>query len=254
MLAKLKSRAVVIGLVCLAVGGARAEPTDNWVQEYVVQILWGPERNLGGSGVYLGKGLVITAAHVVGPQSRTVGIDGVSLAARLIKGGGDPDLSLLSMDERTLPTSLLERRMPLCQEQPPVGAPVILGAVRGITRTSIASPMLIPPEMRTRFSTLISEAETNGKSGSGVFDAEKKCLLGILSAKIRNNIENKDIASYFVPASAIQSFVPPGTAGEQHYKHGLFSKRVGTPPFLIVGAPGEAIAPAFTERASTLAA
>ena len=210
MLAKLKSRAVVIGLVCLAVGGARAEPTDNWVQEYVVQFL-GPEGSPGGAGVYLGKGLVITAAHVVGPQSRTVGIDGVSLAARLIKGGGDPDLSLLSMDERTLPTSLLERRMPLCQEQPPVGAPVILGAVRGITRTSIASPMLIPPEMRTKFSTLISEAETNGKSGSGVFDAEKKCLLGILSAKIRNNIENKDIASYFVPASAIQSFVPPGT-------------------------------------------
>ena len=150
MFAKLKSRAVVIGLVCLAVGGARAEPTDSWVQEYVVQILWGPERDFGGSGVYLGKGLVITAAHVVGPQSRTVGIDGVSLAARLIKGGGDPDLSLLSMDERTLPTSLLERRMPLCQEQPPVGAPVILGAVRGITRTSIASPMwaqfgLVPP-------------------------------------------------------------------------------------------------------------
>ena len=131
--------------------------------------------------------------------------------ARLIKGGGDPDLSLLSMDERTLPTSLLERRMPLCQEQPPVGAPVILGAVRGITRTSIASPMLIPPEYRTKFSTLISEAETNGKSGSGVFDAEKKCLLGILSAKISNNIEHKDIASYFVPASTIQSFVPPGT-------------------------------------------
>ena len=212
MLAKLKSRAVVIGLVCLAVGGARAEPTDNWVQEYVVQFP-GPEGNPGGAGVYLGKGLVITAAHVVGTTIRaaTVKIDGVNVAARLIKGGGDPDLSLLSMDERTLPTSLLERRMPLCQEQPPVGAPVILGAVRGITRTSIASPMLIPPEMRTKFSTLISEAETNGKSGSGVFDAEKKCLLGILSAKIRNNIENKDIASYFVPASAIQSFVPPGT-------------------------------------------
>ena len=190
MFAKLKSKAVVIGLVCLAVGGARAEPTDSWVQEYVVQILWGPERNFGGSGVYLGKGLVISAAHVVGPQSRTVGIDGVSLAARLIKGGGDPDLSLLSR---------------------PAGAPVILGAVRGITRTSIASAMLIPPEYRTKFSTLISEAETNGKSGSGVFDAEKKCLLGILSAKISNNIEHKDIASYFVPASTIQSFVPPGT-------------------------------------------
>jgi hypothetical protein len=112
------------------------------------------------------------------------------------------------MDQTKIPDSLRERRMTLCQEQPPAGAPVILAAPEGITRTSIASPTLIPPEYRTKFSTLISEGSTDGKSGSGVFDAEGKCLLGILSLKITNNIEHKGIASYFVPASTIQSFIP----------------------------------------------
>jgi hypothetical protein len=44
-----------------------------------------------------------------------------------------------------------------------------------------------------------------------VFDAEKKCLLGILSLKFTNYTEHKDIASYFVPADTIQSFMPVGS-------------------------------------------
>ena len=129
-------------------------------------------------------------------------IDGLNVPARLIKTGSFPqlDLALISMDQSKIPDSLRERRMPLCQEQPPAGAPVILAAPQGMTRTSIASPTLIPPEYRTKFSTLISEGSTDGKSGSGVFDAERKCLLGILSPKFTNKIEHKDIASYFVPA------------------------------------------------------
>jgi hypothetical protein len=247
MLAKLKSRAVVIGLVCLAVGGARAEPTDNWVQEYVVQFP-GPEGNPGGAGVYLGKGLVISAAHVVGTTERPVivRIDGVNVAARLIKGGKFPDLdlSLISMDERTLPSSLTERRMPLCQEQPPVGAPVILAAPQGITRSSIAPPRPSPPIDQTKRSpfqgrdtvlppllTLISDVETSGKSGSGVFDAENKCLLGILSALISNN-ERKPIGTYFVPASVIQPFV--SSAGGTAKGTAVGTSANGRP----IGSPG----------------
>jgi hypothetical protein len=45
-----------------------------------------------------------------------------------------------------------------------------------------------------------------------VFDAERKCLLGIMSRKIqvRSNSEGelKDLAKYFVPASTIASFIP----------------------------------------------
>jgi hypothetical protein len=200
--------AAFVGLVCLAISGSHAEPMDNWVQDYTVQLLRGDEQNPGGAGVYLENGLVITAAHVAGANTRGVWIDGLNVPAKLVKTGSVPqlDLSLISMDQRKIPDNLRERRMSLCQEQPPVGAPVILAAPQGITRTSIAPPTLISPE----FSTLITEASTDGKSGSGVFDAEKKCLLGILSLKFRNNIDHKDIASYFVPASTIQSFIPVG--------------------------------------------
>jgi len=201
-----------VGLVCLAISGSHAEPTDNWVQDYTVQLLRGDEQKPHGAGVYLGNGLVITAAHVAGANTRGVQITGLNVPAWLVKTGSFPqlDLSLISMDQRKVPDSLREHRMPLCQEQPPVGAPVILAAPRGITRTSIVSPTVIPPEFRAKYSTLISEGSTDGKSGSGVFDAEGKCLLGILSLKFTNEIVHKDYASYFVPASTIQSFIPVG--------------------------------------------
>jgi hypothetical protein len=203
----------IVGMVSLAISAPQAEPMDNWVQDYVVQLLCCGEQNAGGAGVYLGNGLVITAAHVAGGKTSGVRIDGLNVPAALIKTGSFPelDLSLIYMDPGKIPESLRERRMTLCQEQQPAGAPVILAAPQGITRTSIAPPTLIPLEYRTKFSTLISEGSTDGKSGSGVFDAEKKCLLGILSLKFTNNIAHKDIASYFVPADTIQSFIPVGS-------------------------------------------
>jgi hypothetical protein len=77
------------------------------------------------------------------------------------------------------------------------------------------SPRLLPQNVRKRFPTVISDVATTGNSGSGVFDAGHKCLLGIISRKIsvRSNSadaasEEKDIAKYFVPASAIRAFIP----------------------------------------------
>jgi Trypsin-like peptidase domain len=205
--------AVCLTLAALAISGAQPEPTDNSLKAYVVRILWGPEQKLGGAGVYLGNGLVISAAHVAGGATSGVMIDDLKVPARIVKAGKFPqlDLSLVSIDEEKLPTSLRLLRMPLCKQKPQVGAPVIVAAPQGITRSRIASPFLIPANLRGIYSTLISEVRMDGKSGSGVFDAEKKCLLGILSQKIVNMIEHKDIATYFVPASTIQSFIPTGT-------------------------------------------
>jgi hypothetical protein len=59
---------------------------------------------------------------------------------------------------------------------------------------------------------VISDVATTGNSGSGVFDAGQKCLLGIMSRKIQTRAaaesEPKDIAKYFVPASTIAEFIP----------------------------------------------
>ena len=67
---------------------------------------WGP-----GRGVYSGKGLVLTAAHVVGSAAHTkprVHIAGMELPATAIREGNFErvDLTLLSVDEQKLPVYL----------------------------------------------------------------------------------------------------------------------------------------------------
>jgi hypothetical protein len=63
---------------------------------------------------------------------------------------------------------------------------------------------------------VIGDVATTGNSGSGVFDARHKCLLGIMSQKFSNSrirvdtgeVEIHDIAKYFVPATTIADFLP----------------------------------------------
>src|SRR5262249_179701 len=126
--------AVCLTLSAFAMSGAQAEPTDDSLGVYVVRILLGAEQSLGGAGVYLGNRLVITAAPVAGANTSGLGIDGLNVAAKLVKTGTFPrlDLSLVAMDEDKLPVSLRMRRMPLCQQPPRVGVAVIVAAPQGI--------------------------------------------------------------------------------------------------------------------------
>jgi hypothetical protein len=203
---------VCIIVTIFAARSAQAEPADNALKIYSVQMLQGSPQFIGGAGIYLGKGLVITAAHVAGPNHPGVRIDDLNVSAKMVKGGTFEtiDLALFSISEEQLPNNFQLLSVPLCQTPSPVGAPVIVVAPQRITRSRIVSPLLVDPLSRTKFSTLISDVDTGGRSGSGVFDAETKCLLGILSAKITNSA-HKEIGTYFVSASTIQSFVPPGT-------------------------------------------
>src|ERR1044072_1793720 len=80
-----------------------------------------------GSGVYLGSGLIITAAHVVDPDSdMSVKIAGIDLPAKVRKQGSpeDVDLSLLSIDQHKLPTALPD--IQICAHPPWPGDPVIV--------------------------------------------------------------------------------------------------------------------------------
>src|SRR3954451_10181226 len=89
----------------LPLGFAQADPTDDSLRIYAVDIWQPPPQSWGpGRGVYLGKGLVITAAHVVGLTRQTkpsVRIAGMDLPAHAIKEGSFErvDLTLLSIDE-----------------------------------------------------------------------------------------------------------------------------------------------------------
>jgi hypothetical protein len=198
----------------------QARPTDDSLRIYAVNIVQDPPQPWPGYGIYLGKGLVITAQHVVGSAARTkpsVRIAGMDLPAHAIREGSSErvDLTLLSIDEHKLPIYLQMRRMPLCEKAPWPGEPVIVAVPEGTARSHVMSPQLLPVNMRKRLPTVISDVASTGNSGSGVFDAGNKCLLGIMSRKIyvpANSADpeskEKDIAIFFVPAWTIRAFLP----------------------------------------------
>jgi len=200
---------------------AYGQSTDDSLLVYAVNIHQTPMQSWGpGYGIYLGKGLFITAAHVAGRTWLTrpkVTIAGTEYPTKVIKAGDFEtiDITLLSVDERLLPSRLALRRNPLCTKPPLPGEPVITVVPEGTARSRILSPQRLPENAR-RFDTVIADVDQTGNSGSGVFDDEKKCLLGIMSRKISEyrtasatgKRELHDIAKYFVPASAIAQFIP----------------------------------------------
>jgi hypothetical protein len=203
---------------------AHPQDADQSLTLYAVHVIRVPKEPWTGYGVYLGDGIVITAAHVAGSSffhKLFVDIAGQDLPANVIKQGqfSDVDLTLLSVDERQLPVSLRLRRMTVCKDPPLPGEAVIVAIPEGIARSHVISPSLLPRDLAPKFRTAISDVATTGNSGSGVFDANKKCLLGIISAKINafqtitgdgpTMSEPHDVAKYFVPARAIADFIPP---------------------------------------------
>ena len=208
------------GYLCLIAVTASAQVISTPIRN-LTAILHGME---DGTGFVIGDDptfvYIITAAHVVGSATRTkpsVRIAGMDLPAHAIREGSSErvDLTLLSIDEHKLPIYLQMRRMPLCEKAPWPGEPVIVAVPEGTARSHVMSPQLLPVNMRKRLPTVISDVASTGNSGSGVFDAGNKCLLGIMSRKIyvpANSADpeskEKDIAKYFVPASTIRAFIP----------------------------------------------
>ena len=93
------------------------------LKAFAVHINRTPQQPWPGYGVYLGNGLILTAAHVAGNVAQTkphVVIAGQDLPAALVKQGSldSVDLTLLSIDGTKLPVGLQMRRMPLCEHPP----------------------------------------------------------------------------------------------------------------------------------------
>jgi hypothetical protein len=176
---------------------------------------WGP-----GYGIYLGRGVFITAAHVVGHAWLTrpkISIRGQEYPTRVVKEGSfnSTDLTLLLVEENLLPLRLALRHTTLCSEAPWPGENVITAVPEGTAHSRILAPSKLPTGVR-QFSTVIADVDQTGNSGSGVFDAQRRCLLGIMSRKISQLVKRpngktvtRDIAKYFVPASTIAAFLPP---------------------------------------------
>jgi trypsin-like peptidase len=202
-----------LSIVFTLPGYGRAAGPDDSLLAYTVGVN-------GGAGIYLGLGLVLSVAHVVGGgilNKPKVTIAGRSLIATVVKESPfeQLDLALLEIDESDLPVSLRLRRIPLCQGKTWPGEEVVSMSSQGPIRSHILSPQALPPGAK-RFSTVIRDVATTGNSGSGVFEAQRKCLLGIMSRKISQMRVQKDtgkktiqdIAKYFVPAATIADFMP----------------------------------------------
>ena len=204
---------------------AIADDADRSFLIYAVNIHQTPMQSWGpGYGIYLGKGLFITAAHVAGHTWWTrpkVAINGKEFPTTVVKEGSlaGTDLTLLSVDEDLLPVPLRLRRTPLCEGSPVPGTAVVTVVPEGTARSHIIDPKLIPYDAR-RFNTAIADVAKTGNSGSGVFDVERKCLMGIMSRKISQTItlsrgpgprkQTRDIAKYFVSSTEIRDFIPAG--------------------------------------------
>ena len=122
---------------------SNAQNLDDTLRVYAVKVIRTPPQSNGpliSSGVYLGRGAILTAAHVVGPNLRVV-IAGQELPADVIKLGSSEttDLALLSVDQTHLPVSLLLRRNPLCKEPPKIRDTVIVVVPGGTARARIIS-------------------------------------------------------------------------------------------------------------------
>ena len=223
-----RSAAVVIFVVLATTGiytSVWGLTPDDSLRIYAVNVVKTTpfEKPFTGYGIYLGKGAVITAAHVIGRwgflKDPHVLIAGQYLPAKIVKEGSveQTDVTLLSVDEMRLPASLQLRRNPLCKLPPQVGENVVVIDPDRTAYTQIMSPLFIAPKLRWRFNTLIRDLV--GASGSGVFDAEKRCLMGILSRRVPKYdyrqqhgsiiAESVSSAGYFVSASEIADFIPP---------------------------------------------
>jgi hypothetical protein len=208
----------------LAGPATQDEENDDSFRIYGVHIDRTPKQPWTGLGIYLGRGYVITPAHVAGLgiwRRPRVEVDGRDLPTKVVKDGHfhNVDVTLLSVDEQQLPVRLGLRRLSLCQNAPWLGEEVVVATRETAARSHIISPYLLPPNMSAKFQAVIPFAAQTSGSGSGIFDVNRKCLLGIISGKIWNNqivqenghltSEPHDIASYFVAAPTIADFIPP---------------------------------------------
>ena len=222
----LGSTVLGVGFTALAVAlmpvAARAQSDPAGLTALTVHINRTPKQSWPGYGIYLGNGLVLTAAHVAGDVAETkphVVIAGQDLPATLVKQGSldSIDLTLLSIDGTKLPVGLQMRRTPLCEHPSFSGERVVVAIPEGTAPSRILPRQAIPADLRGRFDTAIADVASTGNSGSGVFDARDLCLLGIMSRKISVGLRpftvgapprTVDIAKYFVPAAQIKAFIP----------------------------------------------
>lgn len=170
-----------------------------------------------GSGVFLGRGLVLTAAHVVsvdpGNRQVTVLLDGRRVDGVLVRDGQAQklDLALIRLkDEDLSPQRRDQPLVPVCPANPEPSQPVTVVAM-GQSVTAFTIPKGLTSDGREEsWTNLLATGFKQGNSGGGVFSIRQKCLWGIVNLELGgvSKTTGKPIElTAFVPAARITPFL-----------------------------------------------
>lgn len=199
---------------------AVAEPAAN-LQAVAVTIQRMPAASWAGYGIYLGDGLLLTAAHVAGQgvlnHPRAL-VAGQPVDVEIVKEGSYPDHDLAVLRiAPPVPIALEGRRTTICADAPHPGEDVVVVTPEKVTTSAVIAPDILPPNLRAAYAASIKDVYTTGNSGSGVFDSASLCLLGIMSSKIEQHVRllvngapterTIGLAKHFVPSPDILAFL-----------------------------------------------
>lgn len=196
-------------LLALAAAPALAEPVDAPLAGALGVQIQKPAGDTvhfsHGSGVYLGNGLVLTAAHVVkwdpaNPVS-TVIMDGWTTEAKLVATGAHGlDLALLQIPPAEISNARRDMKpVAVCPADLAPGQPVVVAGLG-----TVAPSRTISGPAASDWRVALGEGFGPGNSGGGVFDPYKGCLGGII---IIEGTSPGVAVTQFVQASDIGAFL-----------------------------------------------
>lgn len=200
--------------------GVQAAPAPDQVLMHVQKAAGDGKLFSHGSGVYLGGGLVLTAAHVIAvdpghPEVKVMGREGVVLDAKVVFDGTriepDLDVALIKIDPAGLPPARRDQEpVNVCPSNPGLNKQVLVAAQEKVTpATTLGQPMERHNNSVNQtqgWTNLLTTGFHHGASGGGVFDPSSDCLEGIVSLELTSPDGRIDLTS-FIPATRISPFL-----------------------------------------------
>ena len=168
-----------------------------------------------GSGIFLGSGLVLTAAHVVqvNPNDArvTIILDSRAYQGVVVFDGHQEnlDLALVRTNVQSLPIRRqIQAPVPVCEANPAPNQPVTVSSMGTVTSAATISSAVSTDGQSGTWTNLLSTAYHHGNSGGGVFSSQKGCLWGIITLELSGNVNGHFVdMTAFIPATKIAEFL-----------------------------------------------